>query len=111
MSIPCRFERSILSHDEHELLLRTHHPEIYEAELNDLKALRQRLRDMRDKENTLARAKRREARGKETHAVVERVQLRRAKPDFDLGRSYTTRQNGCRDEGFIGVASQGNVPR
>jgi hypothetical protein len=32
--------------------------------LDDLKALRQRLRDMRDKESTLARAKRREARGK-----------------------------------------------
>src|SRR5215831_4217547 len=64
MSIPCKFERSILSYDEHEIILRSHHPEIYDAGLNDLKALRQRLRDMRDKESTLARAKRREARGK-----------------------------------------------
>src|SRR5262252_3973885 len=64
MSVPCRFERSILSYDEHEVILHSHHPEIYEAGLDDLKALRQRLRDMRDKENTLARAKRREARGK-----------------------------------------------
>ena len=64
MSIPCKFERSILSHDEHGIILRSHHPEIYEAGLDDLKALRQRLRDMRDKESTLARAKRREARGK-----------------------------------------------
>src|SRR5215471_13810740 len=64
MSIPCKFERSILSYDEHGVILRTHHPEIYEAGLDDLKTLRQRLRDMRDKENTLARAKRREARGK-----------------------------------------------
>jgi len=64
MSIPCKFERSVLSHDEHELILRSHHPEIYDADLDDLKALRQRLRDMRDKESTLARAKRREIRGK-----------------------------------------------
>jgi hypothetical protein len=64
MSIPCKFERSVLSHDEHEVILRSHHPEIYDAGLDDLKALRQRLRDMRDKESTLARAKRREIRGK-----------------------------------------------
>ena len=64
MSIPCKIERSILSYDEHGVVLRSHHPEIYEAGLDDLKALRQCLRDMRDKENTLARAKRREARGK-----------------------------------------------
>ena len=64
MSIPCRFERSILSHDEHGVILRSHHPDIYEAGLDDLKALRKRLRDMRDKEGTLAHAKRREARGK-----------------------------------------------
>src|SRR5262245_4410512 len=66
MSIPCRFERSILSYDEHQIILRSHHPEIYDAGLDELKALRQRLRDMRDKERTLAREKRREARGKKT---------------------------------------------
>ena len=64
MSIPCKFERSILSYDEHEIILRSHHPEIYDAGLNDLKALRQRLRDMRDKERTLAHENRRAARGK-----------------------------------------------
>jgi hypothetical protein len=64
MSVPCKFERSILSHDEHEVVLRSHHPEIYGAGLDDLEALRRRLRDMRDKERSLARAKRREARGK-----------------------------------------------
>jgi hypothetical protein len=64
MSIPCKFERSILSHDEHELILRSHHPEIYDAALEDLKALRQRLRDMRNKERTLARENRRAVRGK-----------------------------------------------
>lgn len=64
MSKSCKFERSILSYGEHGVILRSHHPEIYETGLDDLKALRQRLRDMRDKENTLALAKRREARGK-----------------------------------------------
>jgi hypothetical protein len=64
MSIPCKFERSILSHDEHEAVLRSHHPRIYESGLDDLKTLRQRLRDMRNKERTLARTKRREVRGK-----------------------------------------------
>lgn len=64
MSIPCKFERSILSYEEHGVILGSHHPEIYDAGLDDLKALRQRLREMRDKESTLVRAKRREARGK-----------------------------------------------
>jgi hypothetical protein len=64
MSIPCKFERSTLSYDEHEIVLRSHHPEIYDASLDDLKSLRQRLREMRDKECTLAREKRRAVRGK-----------------------------------------------
>jgi hypothetical protein len=64
MSIASKFERSILSYDEHGVVLRSHHPEIYESRLDELKSLRQRLRDMRDKENTVAHAKRREARGK-----------------------------------------------
>src|SRR6516164_5819011 len=54
MSIPCKFERSILSYDEHEITLRSHHPEIYDASLDDLRALRQRLREMRDKERKLS---------------------------------------------------------
>src|SRR5262245_51223942 len=66
MSIPCKFERSVLSHDEHEIVLRSHHPSIYDAGLDDLRALRKRLRDMHDKERTLAREKRRQARGKAT---------------------------------------------
>jgi len=65
MSAPCKFERSVLSYDEHEFVLRSHHPAIYDVGLDDLKALRKRLRDMRDKERTLAREKRRQARGKE----------------------------------------------
>jgi hypothetical protein len=64
MSIPCKFERSILTHEEFQFILRSHHPKIYDATLDDLRELRRRLRDMRGKERTLARAKRREARGK-----------------------------------------------
>jgi hypothetical protein len=41
MSIPCKFERSILSYDEHKIILRSHHPEIYDAGLDDLKTLYQ----------------------------------------------------------------------
>ena len=55
---------SVLIHDEHEVILRSHHPDIYDAGLDDLKALSKRVRDMPDKESTLAHAKRREIRGK-----------------------------------------------
>ena len=64
MSIPCKFERSVLGFDEYEIILRSHHPGIYDVGVDDLKTLRQRLRDLRDRERTLAREKRREARGK-----------------------------------------------
>jgi hypothetical protein len=64
MSVPCKFERSILSHDEYETIGLTHHPTIYEVEPAELEAIRSRLRKMRDKEQTLSRQKRREARGK-----------------------------------------------
>lgn len=64
MTIPCKFEKSVLSHDEHDTVLRSHHPGIYEVGLDELKALRRRLRDLRDRERTLAREKRHEVRGK-----------------------------------------------
>jgi hypothetical protein len=64
MSIPCKSEQSLLSHDEQQPVLASHHPAIYDASLDDLKGLRHRLRDLRDKERTLARGKQREARGK-----------------------------------------------
>ena len=64
MTIPCKFERSIISHGEHEIILQSHYPGIYDIGLEDLKALRQRLRDLRNRERTFARAKRREVRGK-----------------------------------------------
>jgi hypothetical protein len=65
MTIPCKFERSVLSHDEYAVVLRSHHPLIYDAGLDELKDARRRLREMRDREGTLARAKRRESRGKQ----------------------------------------------
>src|SRR5580700_286033 len=64
MSIPCKFERSVLSFEEHQLVSRSHHPEIYESGVDDLEALRQQLRDLRNKTRTQALARRREVRGK-----------------------------------------------
>ncbi|MGY3617658.1 hypothetical protein [Bradyrhizobium sp. USDA 10063] len=64
MSVPCKFELSLLSHDEYETIRLTHHPAIYEVEPTDLAAMQSRLRKMRDKERTLSRQKRRETRGK-----------------------------------------------
>src|SRR6202042_164115 len=64
MSIPCKFERSLLSHEEYETVRLTHHPAIYDIEAAELEAMRPRLRKMRDKERTLGRQKRREGRGK-----------------------------------------------
>src|SRR5688572_10568478 len=64
MAVPCKFEKSLLTHEEQEPVLASHHPVIYDATLDDLKKHRQRLRDLRDKERTLSRAKQREKRGK-----------------------------------------------
>jgi len=64
MSIPCKRERALLSHDEHETIRLTHHPAIYDVEPAALEDLRLRLRKMRGKEQTLSRQKRRQLRGK-----------------------------------------------
>ncbi|MBX9777324.1 MAG: hypothetical protein K2Y71_23350 [Xanthobacteraceae bacterium] len=64
MSVPCKFERSLLGHDEYEIVAGTHHPAIYDADVEQLRSVLKRLRDLRDKERTLSRGKRREARGK-----------------------------------------------
>jgi hypothetical protein len=64
MSMSCRRERSLLSHEEHEIVRVTHHPAIYEHDVEELQALRMRLRRLRAKERTLARQKQREVRGK-----------------------------------------------
>jgi hypothetical protein len=64
VSVPCKFERSLLSHEDYETIRLTHHPAIYDVEVAELEAMRSRLRKMRDKERSLGRQKRREGRGK-----------------------------------------------
>ncbi len=64
MSMPCKRERSLLNHEEHDTVRVTHHPAIYEHDVEELQALRMRLRQLRDKERTLARQRQREVRGK-----------------------------------------------
>lgn len=64
MSISCRFERSLLNHEEYELIKGSHHPDLYALDLDGLLSLKSRLRQFRDKEKTLARHKQRVSRGK-----------------------------------------------
>ena len=64
MSMSCRNERSFLSHEEYETVRATHHPEVYEHDVEGLRTLQVHLRQLRDKEQTLARQRQREARGK-----------------------------------------------
>lgn len=64
MSINNRRELSLLNHEEGELVRASHHPAIAQLDSKDLAETRKRLRDMRDKERTLARQKVRQVRGK-----------------------------------------------
>ena len=64
MSVPCKFERSVMSYEEYEIIRLTHHPAIYDVEATELEAIRSRLRKMHDRERTLSRQKRREMRGR-----------------------------------------------
>lgn len=64
MSLSCRFERSILSHEEFELVRISHHPAIYDAEADALREARKQLRALQEREGTFARQNRRAARGK-----------------------------------------------
>ena len=64
MSIACKTERSQLSHEEFELIRATHHPAIYDLAGEELRALKLRLREQRNKARTLARQRQRELRGK-----------------------------------------------
>jgi hypothetical protein len=63
MSVPCKSELSLLNHDEREVILSTHHPVVGEMERDGLESLRARLRDLRDRERTLSRHRRRETKG------------------------------------------------
>lgn len=64
MPAPCKFELSILKHDEQEIVRDTHHPAVGEMPRDRLEGLRSRLRDLHDKERTIARQRRRQAKGK-----------------------------------------------
>jgi len=44
MSVPCKFERSLLSYDEYETIRLTHHPAIYDVDPTELEAILSRLR-------------------------------------------------------------------
>jgi len=64
MSVPTKAETSLLTHDELELVRQSHHPAVYDLSPDELRAVQKRVRDLRDKERTLAWQKRREVRGK-----------------------------------------------
>jgi len=64
MSYCLMHERSLFGFEEFAPILRTHHPFVAELEGAELPELRSELRRMRDRERTLARKKRRQARGK-----------------------------------------------
>ena len=64
MPAPCKFEISILRHEEQEIVRDTHHPAVGEMPRDRLESLRVRLRDLHDKERTFARQRQREAKGK-----------------------------------------------
>jgi hypothetical protein len=57
-------ERRFLSRDELSFVAPTHYPQLGELDAGQLRETRARLRDLRDKARTVARHKRREARGK-----------------------------------------------
>jgi hypothetical protein len=64
MSLSRATERSILSHDQLELVSQTHHPAIYNIDAKALRDLQTQLRSERGKVRTQVRHKLREGRGK-----------------------------------------------
>jgi hypothetical protein len=64
MSTCVAAERRFLDRDELALVGPSHYPQLAELEAAELQQIRGRLRDLRDKAQTVARHKRREARGK-----------------------------------------------
>ncbi len=62
MAISCKRERSLVSHEEYDVIRTSHHPEIYDLNLPDLEKLRGRLKQMHDKEKTSGGQKQRERR-------------------------------------------------
>jgi hypothetical protein len=64
MSTCVASERKFLDRDELAVIEPSHHPQLVELEAGQLREMRGRLRDLRAKAQTVARHKRREARGK-----------------------------------------------
>jgi uncharacterized protein YukE len=64
MSLSRTTERSVLSREQLDLVSRTHHPDIHEADTKALRDLQTQLRSERSKLSTQVRAKIREGRGK-----------------------------------------------
>ena len=64
MAVACKFERSVLSHEEWTVVQRTHHPAILDHDRVAILDMLATVRAMRDKECTLAFQRRRESRGK-----------------------------------------------
>ena len=63
MSAPCKFELSILNHDEKALIQSSHHPKIGYTDRATLENLKSSLRNLRDRERTLAFSRRRISKG------------------------------------------------
>jgi hypothetical protein len=57
-------ERKFLNREELAIVEPSHHPQLVELEADQLREMRGRLRELREKAQTVARHKRREARGK-----------------------------------------------
>lgn len=64
MSVAIKMERSLLQHDEFEMLSRTHHPAMLDVEDEALSDMRARLRGLREKEKGFVHDMRRGIRGK-----------------------------------------------
>jgi hypothetical protein len=64
MVMCAKAERSLVTHEEFEILSQTHHPAILDLDENAISAAQQRIRDLRGKERTLVREMRRGIRGK-----------------------------------------------
>jgi hypothetical protein len=61
MAVPCKAEMSALDFEERELIRSTHHPDIGSRSRADLQNLQARVREMREKEKSLARRIERDA--------------------------------------------------
>ncbi len=64
MSVAIKMERTLLQHDEFEMLSRTHHPALLDIEDEALADMRARLRGLREKEKGFVHNMRRSIRGK-----------------------------------------------